>query len=319
MKILSKHLLLLSLPTFILSTPLSADYTLVNGKLVNTKYQTQFSDVELFDKAHSAIRKENWQQAIMYLDTIRMNYPNSKVFEESLYLFGTAYFHMDEYAESIMYLNEYLNRTITGKHLEDVLNLKFMIAEELRRGKKLRLMKKKMLPKVSSGYEMALDAYNEIIMTIPGTDLAARSLWGKAQLLIDTKDYSGAIDALKLLTRRFPKGNLAPDAHLELVRIYYEQTKMQIHSPHIAMKARTELAAFTKKFPRHENTREMESYLNKIESILAKGLYQTAEYYSRKKLFTAARLYYNNTINEYPETLWAEKASQKLNYLPLSP
>jgi outer membrane protein assembly factor BamD len=65
---------------------------------------------------------------------------------------------------------------------------------------------------------------------------------------------------------------------------------------------------FNSRYPNSERVEEAAEYISEMRSKLARKLYNAADLYMRTDQYEAAIIYYDLTIDRYPETEWAARA-----------
>jgi tol-pal system protein YbgF len=108
-------------------------------------------------------------------------------------------------------------------------------------------------------------------------------------LILKKRDYAGAINAFTQFQRDFPKSNFAPNAHYWLGQLYY--AKKQDDKAVESFKA---VLAFSKSNKR------------------ADALVKLGDLEKRRKNPELAKQYYQQVIDEYPDSASAESAKQAI-------
>ncbi|ASA56914.1 tol-pal system protein YbgF [Vibrio gazogenes] len=108
-------------------------------------------------------------------------------------------------------------------------------------------------------------------------------------LILKKKDYSGAINAFTKFQRDFPKSNFAPNAHYWLGQLYY--AKRQDDKAVESFKAVLD-------FPKSNKRADALVKLGDVEK--------------RRKNTKLANQYYQQVIDEYPDTASAESAKRSI-------
>ncbi|QQR68193.1 MAG: outer membrane protein assembly factor BamD [Candidatus Brocadia sp.] len=57
--------------------------------------------------------------------------------------------------------------------------------------------------------------------------------------------------------------------------------------------------------------------IQEIRVIEAEREYNIGEFYLRRKKPVAAAMYFGYVINDFPDTIWAEKADEKIEFLKM--
>lgn len=312
----NRHRLVLIAAACLVGQGVDAAFTIQNGKLVNVESAATMSPEEHFKAGYKAIEEGDWKEAQVNFSALTYNYPNSSYGQEGNYYLGIAWFRMREFDFANEAFSKYLKVKSNPKFFKEAILYKFDIAEEFRNGAPRRFFGTKQLPKWACGKSMALDIYDEVIGAMPSNEIAARALYAKGTMLWELKDYRASIDAFQMLIKRFPKYELAPEAYLDIGKIYRAQSRLEFQNPDILAFAQINLRRFKQDFPKEERLAEAENDVLQVKEIYAKGLYDTGQFYERVGQPLAAVLYYHNAIEQFPETSVAQRCQERLNCLP---
>lgn len=271
-----------------------------------------------FDQVVTSFHDEKWEGTIDAAKKIIKEYKSSALAKEAYYYLGVAYFQNQDYDLANRYLSKYLKKAASPRFFEEVMEYKYLIAEEFRKGAKKHIFSWEKSPTWLPAREDALGIYDEIINTYPHDELAAKSLYGKALLQKYYQDFKEGIDTLQTLLRRFPFHEFAPLAYLEIEDLYLLQCKVENLDPNILELSYVNYQKFCKAFPGEERLDEALEKFNAIKEAFAHNFYETGRFYERTKKKNAATIYYSKVLSKFPETKAALSAQQRLDLLQKS-
>lgn len=260
-----------------------------------------------------AISDQNWWRVIDCAEIIAYHFPDSPFAQDTAFLIGESYFNLNHPLNANEYFSVYLNSSSSPKHFEQAITYKFYIAERFKNGERKPLFDSHKAPKWLSAKEDAIDIYDEVIATLPHSELAAKSLLGKAILQAELEDYKLSLETLDLLIRRFPKHELAPEAYLEKMNVFLMQCQGQSLDPDLLDLAEVTLRKFQITFPREPRVVEAGSKLLKMREAFANNLLETGRFFEKTKKLPAAKIYFHKIVSKYPDTPAALIAQEKLN------
>lgn len=243
------------------------------------------------------------------------SYKGSPFADEALFYLGVANYNLNELDVANKYFSKYLKKRFSSTLFMDAVRYKFSIAEKFKTGAKKRMLKLKKAPKVLSGKDDAVIIYDEIIAILPNHELAVKSLFGKAEILISFKEYKESIETLQLLIKRFPKTDLAALAYLKIAEVFLKETSPKHQDFSLLDMAEINLRKFRDNFPSDERIREAEKMLLDMKEIYAQSLYEVGSFYERTKKTKASILYYTKVVSDFPETQYAGKSRERLGIL----
>jgi outer membrane protein assembly factor BamD (BamD/ComL family) len=309
----------LSLALMLLTLPLSAAYTIKDGKVMNIEEVATMSVQEHYGLLLEAVQSENWEDVVHQATIMVQNFPDSPFYQEAFYFLGLGFFHKEEYDISDQYLSSYLKKQTALQHFREAIELKFQIAERFSGGYKKHIGGIELLPRWMPATEEAIEIYDEVINALPNDDLAARALFGKAKLVLKNEEYVSSIEIFQTLIRRFPKHALAPEAYVEIAKVYLMESKERYPDADFLDLATLNLKKFRQDFPSDERLEVAENILADMQEVYAKSFYEIAKFYERTKKPHASVLYYAKIIKAYPNTKTAELSKKRLNALRSHP
>ena len=267
----------------------------------------------------NAFHQHHWHVAARHLRILTRDFHPSFYPTEVHYFLGLSFYHLKEFDLANDAWNMYLQKDAETPHADEVMQKKLEIAERCRAGATARLFGIRAFPKWSSGDSLALTVYDEIIATVPTSDLAAISLIGRGRLFCKQSAFSEAIDSLYLMVRRFPQHELTPEADLAMQEVYLAQAKADGQNPDTLSLAELALNRFASSFPKEDRLEQARQLFAQMRDVQANSLYQTARFYCRLQQPRAAALYCKATLRQFPDTPTAERCRRTLACLEPEP
>lgn len=310
-----KYLSLLFLITFVFST--------ITLQAAGIRPKTKPCLSEEADKAYMLARfnagahyynAENWRKASNEFEKLIYFFPASETAAEASFYLGICYYEMNELDFANTEFSAYLKTTSHPEFFEQAIFYKYWIAEKLKTSKR-RPFKYRYLPKWLPGQSLALEVYDEIVMTVPNHELAVCALFSKAELLQKMREYRESIETYQTLIRRFPRHELTPDSYLRISQAYYQLSQIEFQNPDLLGLAELNARKFKEDFPRDERVETAEKYSLLITEVYAQGLCSVGQFYERTHHPEAAAIYYQSAIEDYPNTKVAAYCRCRLNHL----
>jgi outer membrane protein assembly factor BamD (BamD/ComL family) len=305
----------LTLALMLLAFPLSASYTIRNGKVMNEEEVATMSVQEHYGLLLEAVQEEKWDVVVQQATIMIQNFPDSPFYQESFYFLGLGFFQKEEYDIANQYLTTYLKKQTALQHFREAIELKFQIADRFGNGYKKHIGGIALLPRWMPAKDEAIEIYDEVINALPNDDLAAKALFGKAKVVLDDEEYASGIEVFQSLIRRFPKHALAPDAYIEIAKVYLLESKERYPDADFLDLATLNLKKFRQDFPSDERLEAAENILADMQEVYAKSFYEIAKFYERTKKPHASILYYSKILKAFPNTKTAELSKKRLNVL----
>ena len=290
-------------------------YTVKSGKVMNVEEIATLSVKEHHSLLLDALQNSNWQDVIKQANIIIKNFPGTPFAQEAFYFLGTAYFNLQDFDIANQHLASYLKKQTALQHFREAIELKFQIAEKFREGYRKHIGGYELLPKWMPAKDESIKIYDEVISALPNDDLAARSLFGKGVLQLEDNEFTASVETYQTLIRRFPKHALAPNAYVEIARVYLIQSQEKYPDADYLDLAAINLRKFRQDFPLDPRIEEAEKIFSLMQEVFAQSFYEIAQFYERTKKPHASILYYSKIIKTFPNTKSAELSKKRLKVL----
>lgn len=274
---------------------------------------------EHYNKGCAYYTNESWRHAATEFEKVIYFFPCTDEAATASYYLAVSYFEMKEYDFANEEFSNYLKASQHPEFFEDAVYFKFCIAEYFKAGKKRRPFKMRYLPKWISGQDSALEIYDEVVAALPNHELTIRALQSKAELLRRMGEYRECVETYQLIIRRFPKNEIIPACYLNIAETYYEQSKYEFQNPDILALAELNVRKFKDDFPRDERVEMAEETVCRIKELYAKGLCDLGLFYQRMEKPEAAAIYFQSSIEEFPDTKVARFCRTRLKCLGYGP
>lgn len=289
---------------------LEAGYIIKNGWFVDEDECPTYSPEKHYAIACGAMQHNDWKVANKHFRIVAVNFPEFPCQEDATFFTGVSYYKLQEYDFANDAFTNYLKHH--PQYFEEALEYKYAIACQLKSGERHRFFGISCMPKWASGLSLAMEIYDEIIATVPCHELAAYSLYQKGDILRSQGFYNESIEVYQLLIKRFPKHELAPDSYLVISSIYLDQSCSEEQNPDLLAFAQINLKRFQRDYPREERICEVENDIQTLKETYACSLYERGLFYERKCHPEAAVLYYQNAIDQFPDTRIAQSCKYRL-------
>lgn len=307
-----KHFLFFLIASF---STLSAGYTLKEGKWIESSEVSTMSASDHHTALLKSREEKAWAEVIKQAKIVIQNFPDSPFYQESLFYLAEGAYETADYEIAEKNLTKYLNKQGVLQHFRAAIEMKFQIAEQFRQGARKHLLGLQAMPKWVPAHEEALKLYEEVILALPNDELAAKALYGKASLQVQEEDHTASIESYQTLIRRFPKNNLAPEAYVEIGKIYLAQCKEKYPDTDFLDLAEINLRKFRQDFPTDERVCLAEKMIREMQEIYAESFFEIAQFFERTKKPHASMIYYSKIIKTYPETKAAAFSQKRLALL----
>lgn len=156
-----------------------------------------------------------------------------------------------------------------------------------------------------------LDAKTEfriIILNFPGSSLSDQAQFYLAECHYQLKEYILAEEEYKKLIRAYPNSSLVDDAQFKVAMCNFKLSPKSALDQNYTNKAIEEFQRFLEDYPNSELIPEANKFMKKSREKLGDKNFKIAETYRKRAYFRAAIIYYDYVLDNFYDTLFAEKA-----------
>lgn len=168
--------------------------------------------------------------------------------------------------------------------------------------------KKAMTLYEAENYGDAAEAFETVINIGRGTDYGQEAQYYLAESYMNHRRYLLAASEYERYLTLFPRSERRSEVQFKEAYCYYQLSPRYKLDQTYTRRSIEKFRLFNNRFPESERVEEAGKYIEEMRSKLAKKHYYSADLYMRTDQFQAAIIYYDLTIDNYPETIWAQRA-----------
>jgi outer membrane protein assembly factor BamD len=157
-------------------------------------------------------------------------------------------------------------------------------------------------------YDDAAKAFQTVITSGRGTKFAKNSQYFLAQSYYKSGQYLLAADAYQRFITLYPKSTQSQMASYKEGLCYYKLSPRYAVDQSNTHKAIQQFNLFIAQYPQSNLADKAGKYVSKLRDKLAHKIYNAGQLYFRLDQYKAAVIYYDLTVDQYPDTPWAEQS-----------
>ncbi len=278
----------------------------------SNKFQPKKTDSQYFNSGMQWLKEKKYQKALPCFLMITHHFKNSVHYQDSLLAIGQCFFLLNQYDLANASLSEYLTQSPNKENFQLTLNLKYSIAEKYAQGYRKHLNGLEGLPRIENSTSDAYKIYDEVCSIVGDKNLAAKALFSKALLLKKKKSLDEALKTFQDFTKQFPQHPLCLSSFIEISEIYLKQSLSEAQNTNYLSLALLNQELATTRFSICEELNPIEANINKMKEHYASNLFKTGIFYQKKKKKEAAKIYFETSIRNYPNTKAAQDSKKQL-------
>jgi len=249
--------------------------------------------------ALSLLVEQKYINAVAEFESLIKEYPGSEHAEVSQINIGWAYYLNGDYKRALKAYEKVLQKYPGTKRTLQVLEREFQI------GVTLMEMKE----------NAAIEVFEKIIEKHPLGPIAPEAQIKIADCYFKLEEYEEALDAYEKFLENYPKNEWVPyvQFRIPLTKVYHE--KLQERNYGLLVSAREGFEEYLISNPRGVHIEDAKKMIEDIRIIEAEREFNIGEFYLRRKEPASAALYFEYTIKDYPDTIWAERSRERIEFL----
>lgn len=154
----------------------------------------------------------------------------------------------------------------------------------------------------------AARAFETVLSIGRGTEIAQESQYMLAQSYYNNREYLIAASEFRRYATNYPRSERRIDAEFKEALSYYQLSPRYKLDQTDTYRAMELMQLFIGRYPNTEESELVASYIDEMRNKLARKEYESAALYLRVRQYQAAAIYFGLTLDQFPETPWAEKA-----------
>lgn len=310
--------LLVTLVAFAIPSQLSAEvvwapgtgWRIEGGALSGLTGLEGRSALDLMNKARNKEEKGNYGSALRTYKKVIKKYSTSIYTPEALYRSAKLYLKRKQYAKSFDAYAGIIARYPNTPRFNEIIGEQYRIASALLDG--ARTYYWGWIPGLPDRPK-SIEHFERILLEAPYSDYAPLALMNIARGAQRLNNSPYAIDALDRMINNHPQSLLSSDAYLKLAQTHATLVQGPPYDQAATQEAITYFQDFMILFPGDANVSGAETGLDDMRTMLAKSKIVMADFYFYKRdNYTAARVFYNEAITVYPDSVVADLAKERL-------
>lgn len=268
---------------------------------------------EQLEVAQEALDKKDYDVAEKASRRVVSQWPASDYAPKAQYLIGRALEAQKKDEKAFKEYQKVIEKYPKIKEYEEVLQRQYEIANRFLGGQWFKLYG--LIPFFPS-MDKTADMYSRIIHNGPYSEVAPQ-----AQLKIGAarerqKDYAAAVKAYGIAADRYhdhPK--VAADALYKAGLAYSKSAQTAEYDRSAAGLAIASFTDFKTLYPDDSRVADADKIIGALKTEQARGDFEIAQFYEKRKHWESARIYYNQVLLEDPNSPYAQTARERIDAL----
>lgn len=285
-------------------------WTPKTGKWINPKGQVKPTPQEQFEFAKSFYEEKKYEDAKREFKKLLKKYPKSFEASESQYYLGLTEEARGNLYEAYIAFQKVIDKYPFSERIQEIIEREYKIAESFMSGEK-----RKGVAVTLPVENPAIEILSKVIENSSYGPLASGAQYKLGLLLKGLLRYYEAEEAFNKVLSNYPDSEWASPAKFQLASCRAALSRGSDYDQGATQEAKEQFEEFVREHPEATLSREAEKNINKLREKEGESNYNIARFYEKQKAYESAKIYYNDTVNNYPESIWAAKALERLQIM----
>jgi outer membrane protein assembly factor BamD len=192
---------------------------------------------------------------------------------------------------------------------EAALQAEYNIGKAYLDGKPIDIYGVPTLPSMSKAQEM----FRKIVTNAPYSHMAPLAQYGIAQALEKSGAISATVTAYQQVVDRYPASDVAPNAMYQIGYVYFQASRTTGYDQTAAVRAQEAFEDFLLRYPNSEKVSQAQDNLKILLGRKTENSYNIAKFYDKQRNYKAAYVYYNEVLQQQPDSPEAQRAKQRMD------
>ncbi|MDD5729853.1 MAG: outer membrane protein assembly factor BamD [Candidatus Omnitrophica bacterium] len=300
---------------FLLALPFSQAHaywiwTPKTGKWVNPKTQAKSSPKEQFDFAKGMYDIKKYDEAKREFKKVLTAYPKSTEASEAQYYLGLIEEALGNLYQAYQAYQKVIDKYPFSERIAEIIEKEYKIAEAFMAGEK-----RKALGVTLPLENPAIEIFQKVIDNSTYGPLASKAQYKLGLVLKGLARFDEAEDAFNKLITNYPDSEWVTAAKFQIASCRAAVSKGPDYDQGAAKEAKQKFEEFVKEHPDAVLSQDAEKNIAGLQEKEAESDYGIGRFYEKQKAYEAAKIYYNEVINNYGKSAWAVKAFERLRVL----
>ena len=259
----------------------------------------------------SFFQSGNYERALREMENLIDKYPASKETVEAQYYVGRSYEGLENYYTAFKAYEKLTAHYPNSQRIGEVIEREYRIGNLFYSGKKRKIAGLEILPSL----DKAIEIFRRVVEQSPYGPHGVLSQYKLGECYKKNEDYPKAEEAFEKLIEEYPTSELVDEARYQIALVSFRMSRKAPYDSRATDEAIAQFSRFVKEHPQNDLVPESLETIQALQDRKAEKTFETAQFYEKQGKTTAARLYYNQVIEQHGKSPWAQQALERLTIL----
>lgn len=285
-------------------------WTPKTGKWVNPKTAVKPSPKEQFEFAKGFYDAKNYEEAKREFGKLIRRYPKSFEASESQYYLGLLEEAQGNLYEAFLAYQKVIDKYPFSERIQEIIEREYKIGERFMAGER-----RKALGVALPVDNPAIEIFSKVVENSSFGPLAGKAQYKLGLVLKGLMRFYEAEEAFSKVISNYPDSEWADAARYQIAACRQALSRGPDYDQGATEEARQKFEDFVREHPEAVLSREAEKNINDLKEKEAESSFNIGRFYEKQKQFESAKIYYNEAIDNYPGTIGAARALERINIM----
>ncbi|MCA9405079.1 MAG: outer membrane protein assembly factor BamD, partial [Candidatus Omnitrophica bacterium] len=255
---------------------------------------------------------KQYKEAVRELQKLIKHYPKARQAPEAQYYIGKIAFDQSNLYEAFKEYQVVIDKYPFSDRSTEIIRLQYEIGEAILEGLDQR---NKFIDAVSGANYDLIKIFRQVIKNAPYGKYAAPSQYKIGLYLMEKGLYPEARDEFEKVINDYPDSEWIKAAKYQIAIADSKRSTTAQYDQRITQSAVKEFKEFVEVYPDAELSKSAKDQILDLREKEAENKFLVGRYYEKRKQYSAAKIYYQQVVDEYGNTSWGRKALVKIQEL----
>lgn len=284
-------------------------WTPQSGKWINPKTAVKPEPKDQYAFALELFEQKQHKDALREFHKVLKHYPKSVEAAESQYYLGRIYEEQGEPYQAYKAYQKVIDTYPFSERIQEVIEHEYAIAEAYIAGKYSSGMR------AALSEDPAIEILRQIIENSTYGPMAPQAQYKLGLVLKSKMRYYEAEEAFQRVISNYPQDELVASAQFQIAQCRAALSRGAFYDQGSTSQAKEKFQAFLKEHPDAELKDAAQENLEKLDERQAESGFSIGRFYEKQRQYDAARIYYEEILTVYPQSVWAAQAQERLRLM----
>lgn len=285
-------------------------WTPKTGKWINPKTAVKTTPKEQFELAKGFYDSKKYEDARREFRKLLKHYPKSFEAAESQYYLGLTEDMEGNLYEAYQAYQKVVDKYPFSERIPQIIEREYKIAESFMSG-----YKRKAMGVPIPVENPAIEIFSKVIENSTYGPWAPAAQYKLGLVLKGLLRYYEAEEAFNKVVSSYPDSEWAAPAKFQIASCRAAVSRGPEYDQGAAGEAKEKFEEFVREHPDAVLSNEAEKNIEKLKEKEAASNYNIARFYEKQKAFDAAKIYYQEVADNYPDSQWSARALERIQML----